>query len=282
MSPAVRAERDAALLEHFCALRSESAIGRVLILAAHPDDETIGVGGRIAGLADVIIASITDGAPPSDARVPRPFSSRRAYAEARRGERRRALALAGIAEARVHELGIADQHASDDLIGLTAAVIEILRTVRPHVLVTHPYEGGHPDHDAAAFASAAALQLLSEAGEPVPTAIEMTSYHIGPDGMRTGGFLPHQDVRPRDFLLDAASRERKRAMFDCFTSQREMLSHFRDDRERFRVSPLYEFSLPPHEGRLFYEHFDWGMSGSEWRARAREALYALGLSEATT
>jgi LmbE family N-acetylglucosaminyl deacetylase len=279
MSTAVRDTRDAALLEQFCALRSECIVGRVLILAAHPDDETIGAGGRLPGLSDVTIVSITDGAPSQDAHVPVQFGTRRGYAEARREERRRAMCLAGVADGRVHELGIPDQRASDDLIGLTAAVLEVLRTIRPNVLVTHPYEGGHPDHDAAAFAAAAALRLLGASGEPVPTALEMTSYHLGTDGIRTGSFLPHQDVRSADFVLDAAGRTRKRAMLDCFRSQREMLAHFRRDRERFRVAPAYAFSLPPHDGRLFYEHFAWGMSGAVWRARAREAAYALGLSE---
>ena len=37
-------------------------------------------------------------------------------------------------------------------------------------------------------------------------------------------------------------------MLDCFSSQREMLGYFRCDTERFRVAPLYEFGLPPHEG----------------------------------
>ena len=278
MSAVMRASQDAALLEQFCALESSCSSSRVLVVAAHPDDETIGLGARLTGLFDVMIVAVTDGAPPDDARVPPPFAGRDAYAEARREERRRALAVAGLADARVHELGIPDQHASDDLIGLTAVVLEILRAARPEVLVTHPYEGGHPDHDAAAFAAAAALTLLARAGERVPTAVEMTSYHLGSDGIRTGDFLPQQAVQCGDFVLDAPRRARKRSMLDCFTSQREMLSHFRCDRERFRVAPLYEFSLPPHEGRLFYEHYAWGMAGSDWRARAREALHALGLT----
>lgn len=277
MATAVRDARDAALLERFCALESNCSDSRMLVLAAHPDDETIGVGGRLASLPNVTIVAVTDGAPTDDTSVPASFGGRHAYADTRRAERRRALALAGLAESHIHELAIPDQHASDDLIGLTATVLEILRAAPPDVLVTHPYEGGHPDHDASAFAAAAALRLLESAGERVPVALEMTSYHLGPDGIRTGNFLPHQPVPCGEFVLDAAGRARKRSMFDCFTSQREMLSYFRCDSERFRVAPLYEFGLPPHDGRLFYEHYDWGMSGSEWRARAREALRALGL-----
>jgi hypothetical protein len=68
-------------------------------------------------------------------------------------------------------------------------------------------------------------------------------------------------------------------MLDCHASQRKVLRQFRCDMEPIRVAPRYDFEVPPHEGRLFYEHFDWWVHGAEWRARAREATRALGLTK---
>jgi hypothetical protein len=45
--------------------------------------------------------------------------------------------------------------------------------------------------------------------------------------------------------------------------------------ERFRIAPEYDFLHPPLAGRLFYENFDWGVDGAEWRELARQALCEL-------
>lgn len=47
------------------------------------------------------------------------------------------------------------------------------------------------------------------------------------------------------------------------------------DVERFREAPEYDFTQPPHEGRLHYEYFDWGMTGDRWRSLASEAEMVL-------
>jgi hypothetical protein len=44
--------------------------------------------------------------------------------------------------------------------------------------------------------------------------------------------------------------------------------------ERFRYAPSYDFTRPPHDGRLFYEEQNWGVSGKEWCRLARQALHA--------
>jgi hypothetical protein len=57
----------------------------------------------------------------------------------------------------------------------------------------------------------------------------------------------------------------------CFRTQAKILSQFDSARERFRAAPAYDFTAPPHEGRLLYEEWGW-MSGADWRRSARAAL----------
>src|SRR4051794_33838884 len=117
------------------------------IIVAHPDDETIGCGAQLRRFREATIVVVTDGAPRNcdDARRHR-LSGVEAYAARRFGELRRALALADVSERNVIVLGISDQTAALRLAELTHAIYYLLVQRKIGVVLTHAYEGGHPDH----------------------------------------------------------------------------------------------------------------------------------------
>ena len=87
--------------------------------------------------------------------------------------------------------------------------------------------------------------------------------------------------RARAWLIraDAESTEErgfKRALLTCYETQERMLSQFPIEVERFRPAPKYDFTQPPHAGRLWYENFAWGTGPDEWRRRAAHAMERLG------
>jgi LmbE family N-acetylglucosaminyl deacetylase len=139
-----------------------------------------------------------------------------------------------------------------------------------------PYEGGHPDHDAVAFAAQTAARLIATEGRLAPAIVEMASYHAEGPGLATGNFLP-ADQPVTTIELSAADRLRKRRMIGCFTSQHHLLAGFNTEVERFREAPKYDFARPPHPGELHYERLGWSVTGELWRRLAREALEALGV-----
>jgi LmbE family N-acetylglucosaminyl deacetylase len=200
--------------------------------------------------------------------------SRDAYASLRRDEAEEALALSGTSRWDIRSLGAVDQEASFHMAELARALATILRERPPEMLVAHAYEGGHPDHDAAAFVSHAALALVNH-GSPVPL-VEMTSYHEGANGVVRGEFL-RRAMPERVLSLDAVARARKAAMFACYASQRDVLEAFGVEEERFRVAAPYDFTAAPHGGELHYEKLGWPMTGEAWRTLARAAEKELGL-----
>ena len=119
----------------------------------------------------------------------------------------------------------------------------------------------------------AACRLVSEP----PEVWEFTSYHARAGDMVAGEFLNGATApRAAAFGLSGADRARKEAMFACYPSQRDMLRKFPIGVERFRPAPRYDFTLPPHSGQLFYEQFEWGMTGERFRATRTPGLGGVG------
>jgi N-acetylglucosamine malate deacetylase 2 len=245
------------------------ADSRILIVSPHPDDEIIGAGSRLPRLSGATVIQVTDGSPRDlrDARA-NGFATREDYAAARRDELRAALALAGEFET-IH-LDLPDQEASFHLVELTHVFAELFTRLDPEIILTIPYEGGHPDHDATAFAVQNALDLSGSAAR----IMEMTAYHNGPHGCSYNEFL-NPTANESVFHLTASERALKQRMFDCFKTQFHVLQWFPIGIEKFRFAPRYDFTIPPHPGALYYELFPWGVSGEEWRTLAGEALQSL-------
>jgi LmbE family N-acetylglucosaminyl deacetylase len=249
----------------------------VLIIAAHPDDEAIGLGGQLAGFRQSFLVHTTDGAP-------RAHTNRTEYASIRRGELEAALGVAGIPASNALALGAVDQESPAVMAELARELAAIIDRLRPDTIFTHAYEGGHPDHDAAAFVVHVAVRLALREDFRHPVVREFTSYHNGApfsvhSWMRVGEFLPWPESNQGTVVLSLDARDRKRRMFECFASQRHMLDSFPIALERTRLAPAYDFTIPPHEGRLFYEDQDWGWDGASWRHQARRALEELHLNQ---
>ncbi len=246
---------------------------RVVVIGAHPDDETVGATSVLLRGAGAAVVHLTDGAP-RDPRLRPGYPDRAAYARLRAEEARAALAIAGVVD--LVQLGAADQEVVRALAPLARELAAILASLAPRIVVAHAYEGGHPDHDAAALATRAALSLVRRAEGAAPRLVEMTGSHLAGGRLATNEFLPGpRAVRHR---LTPAEQEKKRAMLDRYASQRHTLAQLGVAEERFRLAGPVSPWARPHPGVLQYELRGW-TTFEEFRTAAVLGLRALGIGE---
>jgi LmbE family N-acetylglucosaminyl deacetylase len=128
----------------------------LVVVAPHPDDETLGLGATIAQLVssgvDVQVVSVSDG---GAARPGASLSEQLRLVTTRRHELRRATGFLGIPPP--ISLGLPDGQLTDHEDMLTDLLVEILEGVAPQTWCAATWRGdGHPDHEAVGRAAAAA------------------------------------------------------------------------------------------------------------------------------
>jgi LmbE family N-acetylglucosaminyl deacetylase len=223
---------------------------RAVVVVAHPDDEVVGLGGSIGLFQDVTVVMLTGGGKGQPDGV-----------AIRRAEREAAWRAADWTMPLI-ECDVPDQavHAQ------AAALIAQLQIVISSALVvwTHPYEGGHPDHDAAAFIVQTACDRLVQRGQPAPERIEFASYHWNGVRRIAGEFYPPSDPAIVGVPIMGERLARKRRARDAYASQAAILRWFRDDRECYRPAPRYDFLRAPLAPGCLYERKKWALTHAEW------------------
>jgi LmbE family N-acetylglucosaminyl deacetylase/SAM-dependent methyltransferase len=239
-------------------------IGRLLVVAAHPDDETLAAGGFLraahAAGSRIELVVATDG----EAAFPQASpADRRELARTRRDELHRALTALGVGDIAVHWLGLPDS----GLAAVEDRLAQALRLLASGVdACLGPWvHDPHPDHAAAGRAMLAAA----------PAGAHRFGYPIWtwPWGDPADPRLPWAHVHVHE--LDADARRAKQRAIGCHASQLRaapdggdpilpapVLAHFDTGRETFfRIPPTA--SAPAERFASLYR--DGG--GDPWQTR---------------
>ncbi len=236
-------------------------LGRTLVIVAHPDDEAVTCGALMQRMREPAVLFCTDGAP-LDAYFWTRYGSREAYAALRQKEARDALGCVGVNNVQFltsPRTGqpITDQHLFEYLEEAVAGLHQVIERLRPEILLTLAYEGGHPDHDSCNF-------ITSEvARECCLPAWEMPVYSLFHEGERR--FQKFIRASGPELELHPTREEiaRKRRVLEAYASQGHFLLNFDAATERFRPLAQYDYSRRPHEGVLNYESWQWPMTGEQ-------------------
>jgi N-acetylglucosamine malate deacetylase 2 len=248
---------------------------RCAIVVAHPGDEIVGAGCLLSKLVEVKVLHVTDGVAFETENANGSAAAERCvHAKALREECMAALAIAGVPADRVFDLLIPNRRAAFCLFELTKRIASFLQQSGADIVITHPYEGSHPDHDATAFATHAAVRLIRENGFKPPVLFEMALHPDVARQTRVTQFLPGAEEETTTLVLDKRARKLKEQMFVALETEPDVSSSPIGS-EKFRRPPEYDFLLPPQPDELYYADLGWAPHGDEWQALAAKALAEL-------
>lgn len=183
--------------------------GRLVVVGAHPDDETLGAGGLVRVAADagwrveVVSATAGEGSHPGSA-----THTPDRLAALRREELRAAVRLLA-PDATATCLGLPDGAVADHVEEVVAALVATIGEDGPRTWVCAPWRrDGHPDHDAAGLAAAVAARRTDATLVEYP----VWAWHWG-----TEDDLPRQQAHL--VRLTGDQRAAKRAAIAAHASQ---------------------------------------------------------------
>ena len=172
---------------------------RILLIFAHPDDESFIAAGLVRGHADrgartaLVTATRGDAGRVGDP----PLCDREELPAVREAELRRAADVIGISDVQV--LDHREKHLSEaSADGMREALVRRIRGYRPHVVISFDPNGmnGHPDHVAIArftidaVAAAADPRWMDAAGRPYRVLVADRERGGGRDEPVHGGLSP--------------------------------------------------------------------------------------------
>jgi LmbE family N-acetylglucosaminyl deacetylase len=189
-----------------------SGCPRLVVVAPHPDDETLGLGATIAQLAatgvDVQVLSVSDG---GAAQPGTTLWNRTRLETTRRHELRRAIEILGLPPPVA--LGLPDGQLADHEDRLADLLVELLGGAAPGTCCAATWRGdGHPDHEAVGRAAAQACAR---------TDVTLLEYPVWMWHWATPADPAVPWDRAHSVRVSGRALDRKRRAAQCFRSQLE-------------------------------------------------------------
>ncbi|MES2134913.1 MAG: PIG-L family deacetylase [Patescibacteria group bacterium] len=246
---------------------------RIAVVVAHPDDESIAFGAQLPRFPRCLMVHVTDGAPESPKEWQKNgFDTQAEYAVARADELKNALDIAGHTGPRV-SLGVTDQQVAFQLIENIERLVTLFINNNIRFVLTHSYEGGHPDHDATAFAVHMAKAIMAKEKLPLEI-IEAPIYRGEIEDITWQSFVPSKNNKTFSLPLSAEERNLKEQLFEAHKSQQTTFPKVSLKEEQLRVAPAYNFTQLPNEGILSRIFTKAKLTEDRWLELTNEASQA--------
>lgn len=228
-----------------------------LLLVAHSDDEVLGCSVAMRCLPRLRLVHATDGSAGDEAVATERL--REAMAALRGLEVRPSMAPCGLPD------GSLVEHAGALATALTAWLPDTV------LLITHAFEGGHPDHDACALAAQIACASEAERSGRHVARLEFAIYARSAGVIRANAFAPDAQPAPTVIKLSTEEQMRKWRALQAFAFQRHVVDRFPLKAEALRPAPDHDFTAMRRPDDLLFA-FRNPEREPTWREFAQSAL----------
>ena len=252
---------------------------RLVVVGAHPDDESLGAGGLVATATAAELPTALLVA--TDGEASHPYSashSREAMARRRRDELVRAAAALGLDRSKVTTLALPDGQVGDHTDAVVAAIVDLVGDGRDCLLVAPYRADGHPDHEAIGRCAVTAAHRTGATLAEYPIWL----WHAGEPHDLPVASLARLPLSPRASAAKKAAIASHTSQVRALTDQpgdevmltASVLEHFEGDEELFVLTSAG--SAP--DDRLDRLHSDdvdpWGAETRWYEQRKRSLLLA--------
>lgn len=216
--------------------------GKTLIVAPHPDDESLGCGGAIALLrkfgCEVIVLTMSDGtlSHPNSAKYPA-----EKLRDLRESEMLAALEILGVAPRQASFFRFSDRRvpnqSAPDFESAVTKISEYLEINQPATILVPWRRDPHPDHRAT-------WQIFDQANEGNGRRFRILEYPIWLWEMAENNDLPtEKNIKTRRLDISGVIETKQRAIFAHVSQTTDLID---DDPEGFRLSRevLAHFAVP--------------------------------------
>ena len=223
---------------------------RILFLAPHPDDEVVGActaitRARAAG-DRILCLYLTTGVPARHVLWPWERKRHPGKVIRRTDEARLAAKLLDIGFIAVAPW--ATRTLKDHWESARALIAETVKAEKVDALWAPAFEGAHQDHDVANALASTFLERLEVS--------EFAEYNFADGRVRSHEFVEANGTEAVVQLTPDEQQLKRRALA-LYASEQRNLGHVGVEREAFRPLPRHDYSRPPHDGRLFWQRFQW-------------------------
>jgi LmbE family N-acetylglucosaminyl deacetylase len=222
----------------------------ILVLVPHPDDEVVACAATLTRAQElgsrVFALYLTHGCLAKETLWSWQQKHYEAYIHRRRGEAERVAAFL-----KIEPIGWSLRPARHLWTNLAEVYRDIAEAVRQYTIdqIWLPaYEGGNPDHDG--------LNAVGQSFTRQISVLEFAEYNFF-TGHAQAQCFPYPDSSETLITLTEIERAKKLAALALYESERQNLSYIGTQQECFRPLAAYNYSQPPHPGKLWYERFQW-------------------------
>ena len=218
---------------------------RIYVIGAHPDDIEFSAGRLILRrkAKNTYALCLTDGQKGQEGTPGKNIETTK-YMILRQKESASALYELGISPDNMFFLNIPDQELVKNPYAIDKIALYIIR-LKPDLVLVPPFEGAHPDHDAAHLFSVIAARNTGFKG-----IVEYASYNYYQEVFRVQEFIP---TEVEEHVLVPTPKEQKRwkQVMRIFKSQKNQQKYYipKSIDEKYRLLPEYDYSKLPYESR---------------------------------